>query len=66
MATESLDSFLWGYFKMKIYTERRDKLHVLKNRIQQEVNVISKEVTLVATSSFYKRLGNCQIDLWTF
>lgn len=58
-----LDFFLWGYLKMKVYTNRPNDLNSLRARIEQEIFGIPDVMKRNATNAFYTRLGACQETL---
>ncbi|KYN17065.1 hypothetical protein ALC57_10664 [Trachymyrmex cornetzi] len=55
----SLDYFLWGYLKGKIYNTKPRNLNDLRQRIINEFRTISCEFCRNAVS-FYNRLSHCQ------
>lgn len=55
-----LDYFLWGYLKSKVYHRRPQNLEDLRERIQLETNLITREVLRNVQQEFLHRLAYCQ------
>jgi len=56
----SLDYFLWGYLKGKVYAIKPRNLEELRQRIIEEAALIAPEFLRNAISSFYDRIAYCQ------
>jgi len=56
----SLDYYLWGYLKSKVYRTNPESIHELIQRIRDEMALIPFETNHRAISVFYQRLAYCQ------
>ena len=56
------DVFLWGYLKEKVFKHCSRSLEDLKERIQQEINSISPELTRRIMKSLRERLQHCVVN----
>lgn len=54
-----LDFFLWGYLKSKVYLNRPNNIDDLKERIRQEIRLISPEVIENVQRETLNRLQKC-------
>ena len=54
-----LDYYLWGYLKCKVYRNRPNNLLDLKQRIRDEMLLISPNTLRKALANFRDRLGHC-------
>ena len=55
----SLDFFLWGYIKTRVYKTRINGVADLKERIEQEIKIINKETLENAFDGSVRRLKFC-------
>lgn len=55
-----LDFYLWGYLKSKVYATKPRNIEELKERIRQEIQLITPEVLRSLQREFYHRLALCQ------
>ena len=55
----SLDFFLWGYLKSKVYVNRPNIVDDLKQRIRQEIRLISPKVIENVQRKTFLRLEKC-------
>jgi len=53
------DFFLWGYLKEKFFKHRPRSFEDLKERIRQEIDAISHEITQRVMKNFRERLHQC-------
>jgi hypothetical protein len=54
-----LDFFLWGFIKTNVYKTKVNGIDDLKNRIEREINTITKETLHNVFDSIAKRLEFC-------
>ena len=54
-----LDIFLWGYIKTKVYKTKINDIADLKERIEQEIKAIKKEILENIFDSIVKRFKVC-------
>ena len=54
-----LDYFLWGYLKSKIYVNRPQNIEQLKDRIREEIALISADTVLKVLNEFSLRIDLC-------
>jgi len=53
------DLFLWGYLKIKVYSNRPTDLHTLKETIREEIAKISEETLQAVMRRFLTRVHLC-------
>ena len=53
------DFFLWGYLKLKVYSNRPQSIEQLEDAIRQEITAIPHEMTRRVIDNFRKRLRQC-------
>jgi len=55
----SLDYFLWGYLKNKVYETKPNDLQELQARITNAATLITPEQIVNTLNNFYERLAHC-------
>uniref|UniRef100_A0A1B6HYH3 DUF4817 domain-containing protein n=1 Tax=Homalodisca liturata TaxID=320908 RepID=A0A1B6HYH3_9HEMI len=55
-----IDYFLWGHLKSNVYRRKPHNLEDLRNRIIEEIALITEEMLGNSVESFYTRLAHCQ------